>query len=82
MEAEPREPQPTWMYKIGAFGRPESRLFDHPDDVPQDQGWVDTPAKLSARPKAEPASAKRQTPPKRRTAGRKRAIHKPKAEET
>jgi len=35
---------PTWMYRRGAFGRTESKLF--PDESLIPDGWVDSPAKL------------------------------------
>lgn len=52
---------PTWMYKVGNFGRPESRIFDSDEvEALEKQGWVDSPAKL-AKPDAKkpPARKKR-----------------------
>lgn len=55
---EKREPRPCWMYRPldgrtteGKAAkergeRYESRLFQHPDDVPDGEGWVDSPADL------------------------------------
>lgn len=31
---------PVWMYRKG-----EAKLFNHPNDVPKNEGWVDTPEK-------------------------------------
>ena len=42
-----REPEPTWMYREG-----ESRLFQHPDDVPAGEGWVDSPVKVGKQQQA------------------------------
>ena len=47
MEEEERRPEPTWMYRHGS----EPQLFQHPDDVPEGEGWEDSPAKCLA-PKA------------------------------
>ena len=38
---EERTPEPTWMYRSGGA----SKLFEHPDDVPEGEGWEDSPAK-------------------------------------
>lgn len=38
-----REPVPTWMYRARNGGI-EDRLFEHPDDIPEGEGWRDTPA--------------------------------------
>lgn len=46
--------QPTWMYRRGAFGRVEARVFDS-EEIPA--GWVDSPAKLETAPK--PAKPKK-----------------------
>jgi hypothetical protein len=45
-----------WMYRIGADGSVESKLFDSPAAIPADEGWVDNPAK--AKPAAKKAAAK------------------------
>lgn len=29
---------PVWMYREG-----ETKLFNHPDQVPKNEGWVDSP---------------------------------------
>ncbi len=61
--------QPTWMYRRGAFGRLESKIFDS-DDLPA-SGWCDSPAKIpdaAPKPKAAPAKAKRKVGPKRESA--------------
>lgn len=52
-----REPEPTCMYKRGAFGRVESRIFDHPDDVPE--GWYDSPAKVPAEAASKPKAKRK-----------------------
>ncbi len=44
-----RESRPTCMYKNGPFGKPMSKVFDHPDDIPAGEGWVDSPAKVEKR---------------------------------
>ncbi|MDJ0611864.1 MAG: hypothetical protein QNJ67_23025 [Kiloniellales bacterium] len=52
--------RPTWMYRAGADGAVERRLFGHPDEVPAGEGWADSPAAAAARPEPEaPAPAKR-----------------------
>lgn len=40
----------TWRYRYRAGGKPEGRLFDHPADVPEDDGWTDSPAKCQEPP--------------------------------
>lgn len=35
---------PAYFYHTGPFGRPEGKVFDRAEDVPE--GWVDSPAKL------------------------------------
>jgi len=40
----------TWRYRYRAGGKPESRLFDHPADIPEDEGWTDSPAKCQEPP--------------------------------
>lgn len=32
---------PVWMYREG-----ETKLFNHPNDVPKSEGWVDSPNKI------------------------------------
>lgn len=49
--SEPKD-RSVWMYRAGDDTSVESRLFPSPDAVPQDEGWVDSPAKVQ-----EPAPA-------------------------
>lgn len=49
MAEDKREPKPTVMYRDG-----ESRTFDHPDDVPKGEGWVDHPDKVKRKDKKLP----------------------------
>ena len=44
----------TWMYRKDAFGRRESRIFDA-GEIPEGEGWVDTPAKLGEQEKKDAA---------------------------
>lgn len=37
-----------FRYRVG-----ESRLFNSPEEVPEGQGWVDSPAKVEAAPAIE-----------------------------
>lgn len=56
---------PTWMYKVGAFGRPESRIFDSDEvEALEAEGWVDTPAKLPAPKEPKPNSRRKPAKPK------------------
>lgn len=54
-----------WRYRKG-----EAQMFNSPDDVPEGEGWVDSPAKVEAEPivaasdEAEPAKKKRGRPKK------------------
>ena len=58
--------RPTWMYRTGADGAAERRLFGHPDEVPAGEGWADSPAAAEARPDSNaPAPAKRRRSPRR-----------------
>ena len=34
----------TWRYRYRPGAKPERKLFNHPDDVPEGEGWVDSPA--------------------------------------
>lgn len=43
----------TWRYRYRADAKPEGRLFDHPDEVPDGMGWVDSPADCQDRPPAD-----------------------------
>lgn len=69
-----RKPEPTWMYRSGAFGKTESRCFDHPDDVPPDKGWVDSPARVQKGNAQNPAGAGKATA-KSGKAGRKKSAN-------
>ncbi len=40
------------MYRLG-----ESRIFEHKDDIPEGEGWVDSPAKVRPMPQIKPAEA-------------------------
>ena len=42
--SEAREPYPSWRYRGDGDGGIEKRLFEHPDDAPAGEGWVDSPA--------------------------------------
>lgn len=43
---------PTWRYRASKDSEFEKRLFDHPDDVPDGEGWVDSPANIGSAPPA------------------------------
>ncbi len=51
--------RPTWMYRAGADGAVERRLFGHPDAVPAGEGWADSPAAVSHPESDAPARPKR-----------------------
>ena len=38
----------AWMYRRGCSGQIESKLHPDHEQIPEDEGWVDTPAKLAA----------------------------------
>lgn len=40
----------TWRYRYRAGPKPERKLFNHPDDVPEGAGWVDSPAMCQGPP--------------------------------
>lgn len=63
MENEPLDRR-CWRYRPG-----EARIFATPDDVPQGEGWVDSPALVEAAP-APPPARKRGRPPKVRIEAR------------
>lgn len=50
-----REPYPTWRYRKGEDGQIEDRLFEHPDDVPEGEGWTDDLGSLKDEPQPEKA---------------------------
>ena len=56
--------RPTWMYRLGAEGAVERHLFGHPDEVPEGEGWTESPAGLAPAGKPE-------APAKRRRAARR-----------
>lgn len=37
----PSEDNRVWMYREG-----EAKIFNHPNDVPKNEGWVDSPVKV------------------------------------
>jgi hypothetical protein len=55
--------QLTCRYRRDSEGEVERKIFDHPDLIPDGEGWVDTPAKLKAeeKPAAKKAPAKRRS---------------------
>lgn len=53
---------PCVLYHRGPFGKPESRVFQRPEDVPGDD-WYGSPADVPAAPK-KPAAAKRGRKPR------------------
>lgn len=57
-EDETANSGPVWMYRPG-----ESRLFDSPADIPEGEGWVDTP-QPGPEPDAEPEKRRRGRPRK------------------
>lgn len=54
--------QLTCRYRLDGQGEVERKIFDHPDLIPDGEGWADTPAKLKAehKPAEKKAPAKRQ----------------------
>lgn len=48
MDKTERKSVPTAMYRYAEGGDPEMRIFDHPSDIPEKEGWVDSPAKVKA----------------------------------
>lgn len=54
---------PVWMYRKG-----EAKVFASPDQIPEGEGWVDSPALVEAEPAAqEDAPKRRGRPPKVKT---------------
>lgn len=45
---------PVWMYRKG-----EARLFASPDEIPADEGWMDSPASVAEQPETEEQPKKR-----------------------
>lgn len=41
---------PSWRYRGDGAGGVEKQLFQHPDDVPEGEGWTDSPAKCGDEP--------------------------------
>lgn len=54
--------QLTCRYRLDEQGEEERKIFDHPDLIPDGEGWVDTPAKLKDAEK--PAAKKAPTKPR------------------
>lgn len=44
----PTPDSPVWMYREG-----EAKIFNHPNDVPKNEGWVDSPSKVTAQKKSK-----------------------------
>ena len=49
---------PAFRYRSDGEGGVEKRIFQHPDEVPEAAGWVDSPARVDQAPeKPKPAPA-------------------------
>jgi hypothetical protein len=44
---------PRWMYRLDAQGEVEGRIFELREDLPENKGWVETPAMLKTKHKDE-----------------------------
>ena len=63
MDKEAREDYPTFAYRMGENGEVIAKKFAHPDDIPENEGWVNSPAKISRIPEVEATKSVEDVPP-------------------
>ncbi len=52
--------QRTWRYRLGEDGDVVGQIFASPEDVPEGEGWQDSPAKCTEAPPEAPKKKRRQ----------------------